>query len=489
MYQYFLIPVNDCLKPTSQGTLDVNADALKQYCESLSYQANIRKELYDRYTNLGGKDILTRKIYISASEKVESDVNNKIACPFEAKITDTKAGYFMGENVSITIDDYDSKIQIDGTLDDKIRELKTRVNWDSKNYEAAKLASVCGFAAKLVYINEDKKAAEVVYPAWNTFWLGQDIDDPDAGVLYYYTDEYTEGTHTKRLNIELYTRKEIYKYRESEKGNMLQLDGYPKVHFFGRCPLICFKNNSELSGDFERVVSVIDAFETVISDSVNDNEKVARAMLAIVNAGGLGENSSESDAESDERIKRTLRMFQQSGVLILGEGGSAQFLNRQIDSQYLTSLLSELRRLIFDLSGIPDFSDVSFLSAQSGYAIRLKMTGFENKVVQTEMSFQIGFKNEFECIANVEGFSSELDRIKFVFKRNLPADIESEVRNAMNAYGSGLVSKATALGLLSFVDDVNKEIENEETDFIGGEDGQGNESLLQADEEGGEVTA
>lgn len=52
-------------------------------------------------------------------------------------------------------------------------------------------------------------------------------------------------------------------------------------HYFGAVPVTEFWNNEEQQGDFEQQISLIDAYNVLMSDRVNDKEQLVDAILKI----------------------------------------------------------------------------------------------------------------------------------------------------------------------------------------------------------------
>ena len=52
-------------------------------------------------------------------------------------------------------------------------------------------------------------------------------------------------------------------------------------HNFGDVPMVEYWNNSEETGDFEQVISLIDAYDTLESDRINDKTQFTDALLGI----------------------------------------------------------------------------------------------------------------------------------------------------------------------------------------------------------------
>ena len=108
----------------------------------------------------------------------------------------------------------------------------------------------------------------------------------------------------------VFNRLESAKLEELMKvTDLVLLDEYP--HYFSMVPVAIFKNNEEETGDFENVISLIDAYDKMESDSLNDFEYFVDAYLAL-----YGLTAEEEDVA---RMK-------ENRVLLMDEGTKAEWL-------------------------------------------------------------------------------------------------------------------------------------------------------------------
>ena len=96
----------------------------------------------------------------------------------------------------------------------------------------------------------------------------------------------------------------------------------------------------------------------------------------------------------------------------------------------------------------------------SGIAIRYRLTGMETRAAKIAAKMKKALQRRVEIICGVASLKlgEQIFRdIEIDFKRNIPSD-NTELVNLVNSL-KGTVSDETLLGLLPFVDDVNKEVE------------------------------
>jgi SPP1 family phage portal protein len=81
-------------------------------------------------------------------------------------------------------------------------------------------------------------------------------------------------------------------------------------------PIATYKNNEELIGDFEPVLSLIDAYDTMESDTVNDFDYFVDAYLALYGF----------TADADDIVK-----MKENRVLLMDQGTAAEWLIKNTD--------------------------------------------------------------------------------------------------------------------------------------------------------------
>lgn len=366
----------------------------------------------------------------------ETKPNNKIANPYASYITDTLTGYFMGEPISYS------------ALDEKIlEELNLIFEYNDEadeNVELARACSIYGKAFELLYVDLD---GAVRFKRLDTKECIPIFDDTIENDLLYLIRFYPEKDWEQDKNfawIEIIDKTATRRYRANENyGDMVLIEEIP--HYFGMCPIVIFKNNEEETGDFEKVISLIDAYDKMESDSLNDFEYFCDAYLALI--------GFTADADDVKTMK-------QNRVLLLDKDTDAKWLTKDEHDSTIENMKIRIDKDIHKFSKCPNLSDEDFASNASGVAIKYKMVGTENLVSVKERKFKKGLQRRLELISILQDKKySTFDwrAIDIIFTRNLPTN-DTEIANMVNTLSS-IVSTETLLAQLPFVENVQDEME------------------------------
>lgn len=209
-------------------------------------------------------------------------------------------------------------------------------------------------------------------------------------------------------------------------------------------PVSVFELNEDKKSIFDKVITLQDAYNTLLSAEVDDFQ-------AFVDAYMILEGIIDIDEEK-------LSLMRTNRVLVLPEGGKAEYLNKSISDTQIENILENIRDTIREISACPDFTDESF-GTQSGVAIRYKLINFENRASQIEKQMTKTLQRRIELICSIIHLTSgdEVWRdIQITFTRNLPIDETSTVQMISNL--RGLVSDRTLLAQLSFITDIDAEM-------------------------------
>ena len=363
-----------------------------------------------------------------------SKPNNKIANAYASYITDTLVGYFIGEPVTYTAND-----------DVLIQDLNMILEYNDEadeNAELAKNASIYGVAYEMLYLSEEDKMIRFksLNPKEVIPIFDKTVEQNLLAVMRYYEDyDYVEdNTYTI---VEVIDSKMVRRYK-LDTGLSL-LEEYP--HYFSMVPVAIFKNNEDETGDFEQVISLIDAYDKMESDSLNDFEYFVGAYLALY--------GFTADAEDIAQMK-------ENRVLLMDEGTSAEWLIKQTSDAYVENMKNRLDKDIHKFAKCPNMSDEEFASNASGIAIKFKLLGTENLVSIKERKFKRGLQQRLELMSMInsvlrEGF--DWRAIDIVFTRNIPSN-DTDIANMVNTL-KDIVSEETLLAQIPFVEDVQTELE------------------------------
>lgn len=394
-----------------------------------------------RQTELPGLQRLSAyfagKHSILSENKEPGKPQNRLVNNFCRSITDSTVGYFMGIPVTYGGDDPD-------TLAEVVR-LCTVNDEPFVNSSLARDLSVYGRAAELLWYGEDGDvhfapvSPETVFPI-----LSEDVCETLEGAVRTFRRR--DGTVT----VQYMDQDGIYDFKDS--SGILELVG-EKEHFFGTVPANFYRNNRDMTGDFESVITLVDAYNKLQSECLNDFELFADSYLAISGMGG-------TTVEDMEKLRR-------ERVLLLDDGGEAKWLTKAVNDQYIENLKNRIASDIYRFSGTADIANVDGAgSLTSGIAMKYRLVNFENRVAVTEQFFRRGLMRRFGIIGSlysVLGKPFDPTSLRVSFTRNLPGNNEAAAELAVKL--DGIVSRKTLLELMPFVEDAEAELtrQREET--------------------------
>lgn len=475
---------------------EVNANTIKILIEKSANEHAKIKNLYERYRQTeAGVPILTRKYVIDGVEQKDK-INNKLANDFLGEIVDMKVDFFCGVPISYVLDK--TKYQQEKSAVNKVvskvksmlgQEPKTEVVTSPKyetdlekinefnktnaiadlDVETTKRMTICGYCGRLAYINVDYQrvmrsgyedvVSERVRLAepWELIFIGDSIERPDYTIRYYETVTFdAKGEEKKTYHAELYTKTDIqYFIRNDNKEYVPDPDKKTVPHFFKMVPLWGYSNNDEMLGDANKVLSLIDNYDTALSDVSSEMTQWRLAYLAFLGCS--------IDAN-------TIKAAMQTGAFSLPEGADAKFLTKDLNDAAIEHHMDRIERNIYRFSKTPNMNDVSFSGNLTGVAMRHKFRPFEGKCKVAENKYTKANDVQFEMLANVwntKGGTIDPANITYVYTRNYPQNLVEEIQMLRDS--KGIVSEKTRFGLVSFIVDPEREIEmlkDEETENL-----------------------
>jgi SPP1 family phage portal protein len=244
--------------------------------------------------------------------------------------------------------------------------------------------------------------------------------------------------------VEVYDARETRVYQADQAFAGFTLLDY-KPNFYGQVPITVFSLNREWESIFDKVITLQDAYNTLLSAEVDDFQAFCDAYLVLEGIDDIDEDS--------------LHLMKTNRVLALPDGGKASFLYKTISDTQVENMLDRIENSIRKISATPDFTDSSF-GTQSGVAIRYKLINFENKASKIEKLMTKALQRRIELICSILSISDgeEIWRdIQIIFTRNLPVDYQ-DLSSMINQL-RGLVSNKTLISQLPFVTDVDAEMD------------------------------
>lgn len=401
-----------------------------------SYENKYKKD-YERFQKYyeNKNDILSRTTIEG------NDINNKLANNYAGYITDMATGYFIGRPVNYS----------GSTEDDLVKTVQGIYNYNDEqdtNNEIAKQFSIKGRCFEIVYLDatdmDDDQKPKLRFNKINADQMMAVYDYNICPEMYFaarwYDVQNEAGKSTTR--VEVYTKDDIIYYEK--KGN--KLTEIERVqHFFKIVPVIEYLNNEEVQGDFEKVITLIDAYDKSGSDALNNLEYFANCYMYLV---GM--------KDTDDGV---IKEMKQMRVLLLDKAGEAGFLTKEENSQGTENMANRLKSDIHKFSMVPDLSDESFANNSSGIAMLYKLLGLEQLAVKKERKMKKALQRRLEIIVNYLNFRGadyDYRNVQMKFMRNIPVNDKENVE--IVTLLQGIISKKSSLAHLKLIDDVNQEL-------------------------------
>lgn len=352
--------------------------------------------------------------------------NHKVVNPYANYITDIMTGYFLGDPVTYTSED-----------SELLNVLNAIYNYNDESAENAELsqdASITGVAFEILYLDADK---QIRFETISSLGGIPIYEDTIEGDLLYFIRYYTNKdilTGKETTIVEVYSRSEIITYTKDFAASGLTFKSRVS-HSFGMVPVVVYYNNKEALGDFEPVLSEIDAYDILESDSLNEMDYFADAYLGLYGMGGT--DSDDIAAMKEQR------------VLLMPADGKAEWIVKNPSDTYIENMKTRIDANIHKFSKCPAMTDQDFAANASGVAMKYKLMGLENATSKKERAFKVGLQRRLELICRmlaVMGSNYDYRAVNIVFTRNIPTNLV-EIAEVINNLGS-LLSDETKISLL-----------------------------------------
>jgi SPP1 family phage portal protein len=368
---------------------------------------------------------------IAERYKVTSLKNNKLIINHARYITDVNVGYLIGKPVGY---EHVNDVALDAITN---RYKATTIN--ETDVDIAEDVSIYGKAYEYVYTDESgHPASAIIDPTCAVIIYDSSIERrPIGGIIYSH-----KTMHDKQATKVTIINKDII--REYDEGGILIDEA---ENLFQDVSLIRYTNNRHVQGDFEQVIGLIDAYNILQSDRINDKEQLVDAILVMHGV------MLEDDQKADLMRHRVLSVPVDSKV---------EYLIKTFDESQVDILRQRIEDDIHKISMTPNLTDENFAGNASGVAIRYKLITFEQNIARKESQLVRSLKQRFNLYNKIYTTRSEMPQIelhelKVNFHRNLPQN-DYEASQMINNL-RGVVDKETLINTLSFIQDADQVLE------------------------------
>lgn len=257
-----------------------------------------------------------------------------------------------------------------------------------------------------------------------------------TGEQYYFVTVYTDRTARDFVCGNL-------------DGESFRPVGEVRYHWFGGVPVIAYTNNDDRQGDFEQILSLIDAYDGLMSSRLTDKKKFVDALLVF-----FGMTLAEGDEAKLAREK-----FIDGAPL----DARAEYIQKTFNESEVQVLADSLVREMHKMTLTVDMSDEQFAGNSSGQALKLKLLTMDLLARSKMRRMEQGLRQRLELYNHwlvVRGAMGVVDhsQVDVVFTPDLPIN-ESEIVD-MVCRLQGIVDDQTLLSQLWFIRDPAEAAEN-----------------------------
>ena len=366
--------------------------------------------------------------------KVATDTGkpcNKVVVNYCYSIVKNYLGYITGIPITYS--------------NDKFQDILDVLNYNDVANEDSELlrnALIYGMAYECNYIDEDAKQRFRLFDSRECVPIyDNSLNSELLYVVRFYEEDLLDEQNQNYI-VEVYGPKDVKYYRSGPGFSTFNLIS-EQPHFYNQCPVTVFALNEDEESIFNQVITLQDAYNELISGSVDDFDAFADAYLVL--KGAIAED-------------KELESMKQNRVLMIDQDADAMYLTKDINNTQIEYLLKTIDEQIHTISNSPDFSSETFM-AQSGIALKYKLIGMENQASSIESNMKKALQRRIELISSIISLTGEsLWRDVYIkFTRNLPIEVTPSSPDEVVAY-RGLVSDETLLKLLPFVKNPQEEL-------------------------------
>ena len=413
----FLLDKNDELTLAKVGDI----------IQTFNIRENAKLQRY--YDYYKGNQEIMRKYYTDTTKPC-----NRIVTNYCYNIVQNYLGYLTGQEVA-----YRS--------DEDITDIINIMNYNDVRNEDSELlrnALIYGKAFEVCFVDEDGQQRFTALdpreciPIYSTS-LTKDLL---YVIRFYLIDTIDKFEQTYRVDI--YAADAVRSYKACAGFSTFELlEETP--NYYKQVPITMFSLNVEEESIFDKVITLQDAYNNLLSSEVDDFQAFCDAYLILK---GCVIDEAELPQMKENRI-----------LELPEESAEASYLTKTVSDTQIENMLKNINDTIHKIAASPDFNDEKFMSA-SGIAMRYKLVGFENVASAIVGNMTKALQKRIELLCGVLNIVSETAiwrDIEITFARNLPSNT-LEIAEIINNL-RGIVSDATLLAQLPFVSDVAKELE------------------------------
>lgn len=355
--------------------------------------------------------------------------DNRTPVPYAKKIITTFTGYaYRPRYITYKSDNEQYAQALQATFDDNNEHIKTSMH--------GRNTGIYGVSYELLYIDGDNQALPkfaVVDPRQMILIYDNSIEPKKHSAIRYYKTATSDDGDLYEVILYSKTGTDFYNMKRDRSGNIESLTlTNSEPNYFGGLPVAAYYLGDQIQGLIEPVLPLIDDYDLLISDSMNEFDRFAHAYMRLVGMSLSGFANSKEPGAINRALKliKRRRIFEQ-----LPEKDAVTFLTKDIPTDYIKYMSELVREQIHNQSHVPDLNSGAFKDGISGVAVQRLMFDFENVVSTAEAEFDVGLMDRISLINSIYSKTGkptgEPNEVTISHKRNAPLNIKEFADTAL----------------------------------------------------------
>lgn len=399
-----------------------------------------------------GIPILARQAVSLSDPNIKATFNNF------AVIMNKKAGYLAGDIKRKYADTIPESLK--NQISAKYEEFDRLNNTDTLFSELMASCAGWGNTYTLCYIDkpEDEEITEnkINYPvrireveAWNSKVKYNDNKEPEKAYIY------EQKRKEKRIKVYEYDKLLVSEYYLTESGR-IDSDVIQYRHGFTEIPLIEWKNNKLSRGNAQNAVSLMDAYDRLMSDNITEWATFRQAYLFLKNMGLIDETTAQ-------------RMQKTGAIIGQGESSEVRFVTKDVNPEFVKFITEKTWSSIWVVAASIDPEAIGSLTNATAFQIQQMYANMESDCKFTEQCWMKSFEYldrvlksywvglDINSIPDYSTYDIDYEMI-----RTIPKDVMTYLKDLRTA--GGLLPNAEILKQAGYDDKLAEELASQAAD-------------------------
>ncbi len=409
---------------------------------------------------VGRQDILHKKRTAigegGATVELKNLPNSRVIDNRYAILVNQKVNYMLGKPLTIRTDNKKYMRQLREVFNKGFMRLMKNTLRESLN---------CGIAWLYVYRSDDKIAFKLL-PGYEIlpFWADREHTQLDCAARLYSIVVYEGKRAKKKQKVEIYKPDGVYRYEvdggrlkpdinEGEKNNFKPYITGSSVTKWDKIPLIAFKYNGNETPLINKVKSLQDGLNVLLSNFQDCMEENVRNTILVI---------KNYDGEDLGRFRQNLATYGAVKVKTVdGSQGGVETLSVEVNADNYKAIIDIFKKAIIENGMGYDAKDERLSGNPNQMNIQSMYSDIDLDANEIETEFQSGFEELLGLVniyfADTGRGNYKNENVDIIFNRDMLINESEVIDNCLKSMS--LLSTETILAQHTWVDDVQKEME------------------------------